>query len=481
MTNRVLFKLLTADDVANMYSKCVEFVSSKGIKIDNHPQALRMLDKLGAQVDFDSGQVRFSRDIIEEALRTVPRSFTLADRGERPDLILPHPNGLFYVRTVSGVKDYFDSDSNTYRDTTLADVAEWAQLVEALGEIDICMYPSATDMPEETADIHALKALFENTTKQVTVQPFSFNSVEYLIQLAQVAAGGAEALKKKSPINMFCCPLAPLVIKDMDMEVIIQCSRSGVPISANPLPNSGGTSPVTIAGTALQSGIEILSVIVMSQLLSPGAPVVGQPNFYTIDMATGRCLCASVETHLGEAAGAQFVKDAFHIPTHTWAFGTDSYLPDGQSGIEKMLGGLLVSGVGCDILAGAGFLDAGKACSPVQLIIDNDMISILKRAISGVKVDDDTLAWQEILDTVPGGHYLERAHTLRHCRDALRTELFANQARDIWSAEGSKDLHTRALEKYRELKKTLKPLELPKEVQRELDRIVKQADERLVK
>ncbi len=482
MTGRVQFKLLTDDEVGIMYEKCVEFLSSKGwIKIDNHPEGLKMLDKLGAQVDFDSKQVRFPKDIIEEALRTVPRSFTLAGGGEHHDLILPNPDGLFYVRSVSGVKDYCDPDSNIHRDSTLADIAEWAQLVEVLDEINICMYLTATDMPEKTADIHGLKALFENTSKQITVQPFSVDSVGYLLQLAQVAAGGAEALKKKPIINMFCCPLVPFVIKDMDMEVIIQCSRLGVPISANPLPNTGGTSPITVAGTILQSGIEILAVIVMSQLMKPGTPVVGQPNFYALDMATGRCLSANVDTHLGSAAGAQFIKDAFHVPTHTWAFGSESYIPDGQSGIEKALGGMLVAGGGADILAGAGFLNAGKAASPVQLIIDDTIIKIIKRDIAGVKVDEDTMAFQEILNTAPGDHYLDRAHTLQHCRDALRVELFASSSYDAWKAEGSKDLRARAVEKYKDLKKELKPLALPDEVKKELDRIVSEADQHLVK
>ncbi|MFC1956668.1 trimethylamine methyltransferase family protein, partial [Chloroflexota bacterium] len=478
MTNRLRFKLLTDDEVGVMYDKCVEFLSSKGwIKIENHPQALKMLDKAGAQVDIDNKQVRFPKDIIEEALRTVPRSFTLAGGGDHHDLILPNPDGQFYVRGVSGLKDYCDPDSNTYRDSTLADVAEWAQLVEALNEIDICMYLTATDMPTETADIHGLKTLFENTSKQITVQPFSVGSVGYLLQLAQAAAGGAEALKKKPIINMFCCPLVPFVIKDMDMEVIIQCSRLGVPISANPLPNTGGTSPITVAGTVLQSGIEILAVIVMSQLINPGAPVVGQPNFYTIDMASGRCLSANAETHLGSAAGAQFIKDAFHIPTHTWAFGSDSYIPDGQSGIEKALGGLLVAGGGADILAGAGFLNAGKAASPVQLVIDDTIIRIIRRNIAGVKVDEDTMAFQEILNTAPGDHYLDRAHTLQHCRDNLRVELFASNSYEAWEAEGRKDLRTRATDKYKELKKQFKPMDLSADIKKELDRIVSEADQ----
>ena len=85
------------------------------------------------------------------------------------------------------------------------------------------------------------------------------------------------------------------------------------------------------------------------------------------------------------------------------------------------------------------------------------------------------------MDTVPGGHFLERAHTLRHCREALRPELFVSQPSEVWSSEGSKDLYTRAAEKYEELKKKFQPQPLAEDVQRELNRIVKQADERLVK
>jgi len=200
-----------------------------------------------------------------------------------------------------------------------------------------------------------------------------------------------------------------------------------------------------------------------------------------MDMRTGRSLCGNVESHLGAAASAQFIKDAFHIPTYTWGIGTDTYMPDGQSAFEKAIGMLLVSGVGCDILSGVGNVEGNKACSPVQAIADNDMVKIIKRAISGVKVDDDTLAWQEILDTAGGGHYLERDHTFRHCHDFLRTELFTLKSREAWNSEGGKDLYARTLDKYRRLKSRLKPLELPREVQEGLDRIVKQADERLVK
>lgn len=478
MNNRIRSRLLSDDDVGIMYNKCVEYLSSKGIKIIEHPEALRLLNRQGAQVDFDSGQVRFSKDVIEEALSIVPHSFTLKGRNGY-DIPLPHPEGLFYVRSVSGVTDYFDPESSSFRNPTKADVAEWAQLVETQNEIDICLYLSASDVPQQTADIHGLKTILENTSKHIWVQPFSFGSIQYLFQLAEVVAGSAGGLKENPIISMWPTPLTPFCLKSMDAEVIIQGCRYGVPLLPAPLPITGGTSPITTAGTVLQSGIEILAIIVMSQLLAPGHPIVALPVFFTTDMSSGRALCGNIETALGSAASAEFIREAFHIPTATWAFGTDSYLADGHCSIEKTLAALLIAEGGCDILCGAGFLDVGKTCSPVQLIIDNELTSIIKRGISGVKVSDETLAWQEILEIKPGGNYLEQHHTLLHCRDALQTKLFRSQSKDAWIAEGKKDLYARALDEYKDLKKHLKPVELAPEVNRELENIVKQADKKL--
>lgn len=480
MTSKLHPEPLTAEEIGTIYDKCLYLLSSKGVKVD-YPPALKILDKAGAAVDFDSQQVRFPKDIIEMALRSVPHSVTLTGSNERHDIILPHPSGLFYTRSNTGARSYINPDSNTYRDITLADVAEWAQLVEALDEISFCAFPTPRDMPEKTADIHALKALFENTSKHIMVQPYSLESVEYLFELALAAAGGAEALKKRPIVHMLSCSLSPLTFKALDAEVIIQSCRYGVPIGLACLPSAGGTAPITTAGTILLSGIEILAMLVMSQLIKPGTPVIGLPLFFTLDMVTGRSLQSSGESILGAAAAVQFIKEAFHIPTHTYGFGTDSHIPDGQSMIETILRGLLVSKAGCDILGGAGQLDVATAISPVQLIVDNTLTSILKQIISGVKVDDDTLAWREILDTVPGSHFLERPHTLRHCREALRTELFVSQPREVWSSAGSKDLYTRAADRYKELKKELQPQQLAEDVQREMNRIVKEADEHLIK
>jgi len=86
------------------------------------------------------------------------------------------------------------------------------------------------------------------------------------------------------------------------------------------------------------------------------------------------------------------------------------------------------------------------------------------------------------METTPGtGQFLDRVHTLKHCREALLSELFVAEPYDDWKAAGGKDLRTRALDRYLEAKKNLKPLNLPEELKREFNRIVKAADAHLIK
>ena len=480
MADNLRIKVLDDDEVNTIYQNCIDLLSTKGIQLAARPQVLKMLDELGAHVDYKNEIVKFPKDIIAEALRTVPHEMTLAGRKESYDLPLPNPSGMFYVRSGSGTQFYVEPGSNVYRKTTLADVVEWAQLVEVLDEIDICTALFPQETPIETTDVYTLKALFENTGKHILLQPYGNQSVEYLFELGLAVAGSAEAFRKKPPFTIHSSTVEPLVLKGMHVDTILQSCKYGAILSANPISQAGATSPATMAGTVLQSAVSILSIIVISQMIKPGTPVVGHPVHLIFNMKSGGFHGGSIEAILGLAASVQFIKEAFRIPVLILGFnGYDSYALDGQLWVEVALKGILVSMAHADVLMGAGRF--GVANSPVKLIIDNSLAKILKRARAGIKVDEDTLARQVIIDTPQGGHYLEHPHTLKHCRDFLQIDLFATKQLEAWQEEGGKDLNTRATEDYYALKKKFKPFPLPDEVKKELDKIVKRADQKLGK
>ena len=480
MATKLQLKVLSSEEVNSIYEKTLGILSTKGVKV-NHPQALKILDKAGAAVNFDDQQVKFPKDVIEWALQTVPHQVTLASSDGKNDMILPHPSGKIYGGTCIQSMRYLDPDTNTYRDFTLSKVAEWYQLIDALDGIGTAAIITPGDVPEETSDIHGLKVAFENCSKPITLLAYSLESVEYLFELMLVKAGSEAALRKRPMLRISPTSFTPFEFKPMDIEEIIQACRYGVPLYPNALPISGATAPITIAGTVLLSSVEQLAMLVMAQLMNPGHPIILTAGDWTMDMSTGKCLMGSVEGALCIAATIQFVKDAFHIPVSASAY-SDAYSPDGQAMSEKTLKGLLNAMAGVDVLGGIGRTGAPNTASPVALILDSNMVNIVNRTIMGVKVDDDTLALGDLLDTVPGGHFMERHHTLQHCREALRPELFMlPKSVEIWEAEGGKDLYARGVDRYREIKKELQPEQLPEEVQREMNLIAKRADERLGK
>ncbi len=178
------------------------------------------------------------------------------------------------------------------------------------------------------------------------------------------------------------------------------------------------------------------------------------------DMATGFSTLATPSANVQRSAGVQLCKEGFGIPVSGCPIMTDTYASDGRSVAEKALGGLMSIMAGMDIAYGVGRLGGASLASPAQLVIDNQLIALLKEYVGGVRVDDDYLAVDEIVEAGIGGSFVHSKHTLRHCRDYVEPSLFRFQLQQTWEAEGEKDLYERAVDEYRRLKTQIKPVDI---------------------
>jgi len=307
------------------------------------------------------------------------------------------------------------------------------------------------------------------------VQPYTAGSVEYLIKLSIAAAGGEANLKSNPPVSLIACALTPLNFKNMDLNIIMQCARYGIPLHLCSLPGAGSTGPITEPGVALLSVAEILAMLATAQVIQPGIPIIATPIIFSTDMGTGSSLQASVESIRGSALAVQFLKTAFEIPTHTYGIGTDSPEMDGQCMSEGALRSVLIGVSGADILGGSGQIETATTISPVQLVLDNEVFGMVRRTVMGITLDNETMAWEDLMNIEPGGHFLTTDHTLRHCRDSLLPINFTRVPRDSEGQKGSVGLVERATEYYKQVMKQPGPMPLPDDVIKEMDEIVKAA------
>jgi trimethylamine:corrinoid methyltransferase-like protein len=461
-----------------MKARVFELLDRRGVRMD-HPEVLQLLGQAGARVDADTNVVRFPGAFLEAQLRQVPEKVTLAGRTDENTLTVPCPDGTFCTRTNTGGQSWIGLESGRHRPVTAADVATWARLADRLEHIDFCAFPVPGDVPAATLDVHALSLMLKNTEKHIWVQPYTRESVAYLIELAQAAAGGADVLQAHPPVSFITCSLTPLDFKAMDLEIILQCARRGIPLHACSLPGAGATAPVTMPGAVLLATAEILAMVAAAQVVQPATPVIAAPLIFSTDMMSGRSLQSSVESMQGAGLAIQFIRAAFGLPTHTYGIGSDSPVLDGQCTSEGALRCMTMALSGADILGGAGQLEVATTISPVQLAIDNEVLGMVKRMVSKIDFDDETMAWQELSNAQPGSQFLSNEHTFRHCRDGLMPLNFIRMTRDGWHAKGEIDLKARVSEYCKGLLAQAEPVALPENTARELDSVVSRADTNL--
>ncbi len=149
---------------------------------------------------------------------------------------------------------------------------------------------------------------------------------------------------------------------------------------------------------------------------------------------------------------------------------------DAQAAHEKTLTGLSVALAGANLIYGAGMLEAGMSLNFGSLIMDNEIISLIKRFVRGVEVSDETLATEEIQAIGPDGDFFGTDHTFRHMKDETAPKLVDRRVRDAWEADGQTDMYQRALQEARRLAVEHEPLPPDKEVLRQMRAIVAEAE-----
>ena len=428
------FAYLDDGRLETLVERSFALIEQRGVHV-NHPPAARQLAEAGCKVDADGRRVRVPRALAAEALAATPRTVTLYSKSGRFDLEIPRGDNTFHMRTGTGAHGFIEP-AGKYRKLVLDDVRTIAAIGDGLPEVGFISHPFVNDVPERTADIHGLAALLASSEKHNWMQPYDAANVGFVMKLAAIAAGGEDRLRERPIVSCIACSFTPLEFKEMDVEAIIQAGRYGVPIHACSLPTAGGTAPVTMPGTVLMAGAEILAMAVLTHVLSPGTPLIATPLIFALDMRTGRSLQSSVEALTGAAMAVQLCKRGFGLMTHTYGAGSDTPDVCGQSQAERALIGFMVGLSGADVLGGVGQLECATVFSPVQAIIDNELGAMQRAWLHTPRIDDEALAWDLMLEIGQGGHFLANEHTLKHCRDVFAPSAFLKLARDPYEDAG---------------------------------------------
>jgi len=446
------YKPLSEKDIEKINDTSLRVFSEVGVQI-NLEEARELFRKAGAQVDESNNTVRLPRDLVMDLIRETPSIVCLCGRDAGGTFDCEIGGRNVYMGTGGTALNVQDPGSNESRRSRLKDIVNMARVVDALENIHFYMlnvYPH--DIDEKDVDVNRFGAALNRTRKHIMGGVYTVEGIRNVIKMATEIAGSEEKLRERPFISMVTCVISPFVIDKHYGRLTMEAARHGIPVVVPSEPLCGATAPITLAGNLVIQIVDSLAGVMLAQLTNPGTPTIFGSVASITDLREMKYLAGSVEMGLLNAATAQMAQ-FYELPYYATAGMSDSKINDAQAGYESAVTSTIVALSGANYIHdAAGFIEFCMTASYDKLVIDNEIIGMVMRAVQGIQIDEQTLAFDEIKKVGPGGHFVSSRHTRKHMRtEQFMPELSDRDNRETWNENGARDTRERAAEKVKDI------------------------------
>lgn len=415
----VKLNILKNADIERIFEAALYVIDHTGTIIEEST-AVELLRKAGARVN-GSNHVHIPSSLVREAISSAPSEITIYDRLGNEAMVLG--SGRSYFETQISCKQITDPDTGKRRETTLEDVARAVRVIDALPNID-CL--ANTDVVSGVVPEYADAALFATAVAN-TAKPIQCNLSgevgQIILEIASAAVGGCDTLRKYPFIISGDSPISPLYHPEEPVQRIMFVAKEGIPCIYNPMPQGGATAPTTMAGVLVMTLSEILTGLVITQLVNPGAPFIcgGVPSIF--DMRDTTFVYGSPELFLMCSALGDIVHH-YNLPSFGTAGMTNSKRLDLQAATDCSLSILMSILSHNDYVHDVGLIDIGAESSLPMTVLVDEIIGMARHIEPGIEVTDETLAVDLIDKVGPRNNFMCEEHTLKHYKKCWYPNLF---------------------------------------------------------
>jgi trimethylamine:corrinoid methyltransferase-like protein len=434
------YEPLGAEQAQQLIDATLLLLRDSGVAFEVGSEALAILRAAGCPAS-DDGVVRFPPDLVREALGSVAKSARLYDRnGQRAiELDCRH---TWFMPGMTCIKVY-DLETGEPRDSTAQDLAMVTRIADALPNMDaVCIGCKNVTRSDIHGEIEEFAIMAANTVKPLEYLCENARSLGVVIEMATALRGGAQELFDKPYFLQIITPL-PLNYHAMHTDQLIQAVRAGVPVSIGTLPIGGASTPITTAGSIVNSLATDFAAMVLAQLVRRGCFCIGSSDVCFMEPATGS-IGNFAQTSLADLIMCQ-VRRRLELPSFTGAAGYSGSPRFNQDAVAELTAGLLQAFFSRPAtLDYCGSLDQGLTYSLHALLLCNDLAGLLRTMWQGVQIDESTLALDLARRIGPRGNYLAQQHTVDHCREHLWQSRYFGPNMPLGSAGGAdNDLYAR--------------------------------------
>lgn len=391
--------------------------------------------------------------LVEDALAKAPSSFVLGARNPENRLLLDAEVPRIYFGSGSETNVWLETKMETFQSVDHPDKAiavpqytelrgnaellcRAANLCDHLQNLDFFIRPVNIQDPgvdETNHDVNKFFASLNNITKHVQAGLTRLESLPDVVRMAEIIAGGPEALRENPIISFIACVFkSPLQLVNDTADKVFAIVEAGLPLVISSSPQGGSSAPIQEAGMVAQINAEILAGIALVQLIRPGAPVLYGSVPVRARMDDLHDLYGCPEFNQYNIDCAQLARK-YRIPCYSTAGVGDAKVPGTQAVFEKLFTHQYMAMSGAQYIHYAfGLLDRTNTFCPVQAVIDNELIGKVKHCLRAPKVDAaETEAVLAMVNKVMGtSHRLYARHARKAIHEGAVSDPFAFGAKD---------------------------------------------------
>jgi trimethylamine--corrinoid protein Co-methyltransferase len=465
---------LSNGQIETLYQATLECLSRTGTHILS-AEARDLLARAGARID--GARAYIPPHIIQDAVASNPRSFTLWGRDEKHQLqIVPD---RVYFGPGPTCTYFIDPETGERRRTRRGDPGMTALVCDALDNIDYVMSLGLIgNVTSKLAPIYEFAEMVANTGKPVLPWAYSPDNVADIYQIALAVAGSEESLQSRPFFGFFATYQSPLVQTDEDLANAFWAAEHGIPVILIGGGTAGTTGPVTGAGNLVVTLAGALTSLAVTQLRVPGAAVCIGAVPQAMDLRTSRPAYGGPEMSLYSAAMADVCR-YLGLPFMGTAGASEAKVLGLQAAIESTVQVLLSCLSGTTLVHDVGYLDCADIGSLEMLVMNDEIIAMARRIMRGLEISDDTLMLDLIDQVGPGGEFVSAMETARRCRKEIWVpKLMDRNAWVNWKAAGSKTMQDLVTARVQEILATHEPPPLPQAATEKIETILATAEER---
>lgn len=454
------YAVMSEEGLSRIEATTNRILAEIGITFRDDPETQRLFIAAGAKVKertANAVHLTFEPGLIAEILRSAPPVFTQHARNPARSVVIGGDHVVF--APAYGSPFVMDLDRGR-RYGTIEDFRNFVKLAQSSPWLHhsggtIC----------EPVDVPVNKRHLDMVMAHITLSDRCFMGSVTAESRADDSIEMARLVFGREFVDQNCVILgnvnvnSPLLWDGTMTDSIRAYARAGQAAVIVPFILGGAMGPVTNAGAIAQAHAETLVGCALTQLVRKGAPVIYGNFLSSMALRSGSPTFGTPEPAIGSMVVGQLARRA-GLPLRCSGNFTTSKLPDGQAMMEGTMSQLAAVHCGANfILHSAGFLDGLLSMSYEKFVMDADLCGALHSYLSGVTVDDNTLAMDAFAEVPAGGHFFGCAHTMANYQTAFwDSTLSDNDPFEKWELNGSENIMTRA---NRYWKKQLAEFEAP--------------------